>query len=216
MRRKQNSNTSSTISEKVGSTASAQTQPASPIQWSYHSLPLNLFIDQVEDGTVQPDIYNTFFESIKDKQQKYITKLIQKINLAQSKYDLIKTAVTYFQAAKQLGVVEFDAEVLNVLKQHINIRDTDSADTILSRAAKFLTDLELLKHELNKISPPTEDGVKVDRSFFTHLIIAVSKHMKAFIDKRLVSVGEFAEMINDMRAEQDAVRSQYNTKRHAR
>lgn len=217
MRKGHSNNTLSTNRRKVGDTALDQKPAASLIPRSSHNLPLNDFIDQIEAGTVDQDIYNEFFESIKDKQQKYISKLIQKINLAQSKYDLIMTATVYFKVAIQLGVTNLDKDVIAVLKQHINVRDNDSVDVILSRAQKFLTDLELLKHELNKISPPTEEGAKVDRSFFTHLIIAVVKHMKCgFLDKRLVMVAEFSCMINDMREEQAAIRSQYNTKRYAR
>lgn len=216
MRKKTNSNTSSTNPKRVGNTALDQQPQASPTLLSSHNLPLSTFIDQIEDKTVDVDIYNEFFESIKDKQQRYISKLIEKINLAQSKYDLIVTATTYFQAALQLGRTELDPEVISVIKQHVNVRDTDTIATILSRAQKFLTDLELLRHELNRISPPTEDGVKVDRSFFTHLIIAVVKHMRCgFIDKRLVTVGEFAGMINDMREEQAAIYSQSTKGRYS-
>lgn len=217
MRKKTKHNTLSTSAPTAGSTASSAQQQAFLTPWSYHNLPLNKFIDSIEIGLPDETIYNQFFEAIKDKQQRYISKLIRDINLMQTKHNVVKTAVVYFRIAAKIGMTEFDADIIAILKQHINIRPGDNADIILARAGKFLTDLELKKHELNRLSPPAGDeGAKVDRSFFTHLLIQVGKHMKYYIDKASVTVAEFADMINDMREEQEQLRSQINGNRYAR
>jgi hypothetical protein len=215
MLKRHKNNTLSTSPVSNGNTASAQMPSGSHTQWSYHNLPLSVFIDQIESGKVSTEIYEQFFEAIKDKQQKYIAKLVQKINILESKYTLIMCAITYFECCKRMGISEFDADIMEIIKQHINIKDNDTVDVILSRAQKFITDLELLRHELEKISPKGGEGIKADRSYFTHLIIAVSKHMKSFIDKRVVTVAEFAEMINDLRSENEEVSKQIKSRNHA-
>lgn len=214
MPKEQKSNMSSTTKAENGNTASGNLLTESPTQWSYHSLLLNDFIDQIESETVNDEHYHKFFDSIKDKQGKYIQKLEKEITLLESKYNIVMLAVTYFSALKELGSKEFDPEVMTVISQHMNIRPTDSIEIILGRAGKFITDLDVKRNELKKMTPT--EGVKVDRSYFTHLIITVAKHMKYFIDKRLVTVPEFAAMINDMQTENEVMEKQAKLRNHAR
>jgi hypothetical protein len=186
-----------------GNTLPVNLQQASHIQQLYHSILLSDFINQVEAGTYNVEVYNRFFEDIRDKQGRYIAKLVKEITILETKYNIIALSVTYFSALKQLGGSELDKDIFAIVSQHINIRPTDSIEVILSRSTKFITDLEIKKQELERIKPT--EGVKVDRSYFTHLVIAVSKHMKCFIDKKQITVAEFAEMINDLRLEVEEV-----------
>lgn len=155
-------------------------------------MPLSVFLDTFNEHLL---IYEEFFNAIKDKQGRYINKLIDDINLLQTKYALAQLAIKYMELTN-----ERDAEVMSVLSSYLAIRPTDGLKIILTRSRKLLSDIDLKRKELERISPKA-DGSKVDRKYFTRLIVQVQKHFKIIIIKKEVTVAEFAEMIIDLRNE---------------
>lgn len=155
-------------------------------------MPLSVFLDTFNE---HPLIYEEFFNAIKDKQGRYINKLIDDINLLQTKYALAQLGIKYMELTN-----ERDVDIMKVLGNYLAIRSTDGLKIILTRSRKLLSDIDLKRKELERISPKT-DGSKVDRKYFTHLIVQVQKHFKIIIIKKEVTVAEFAEMIIDLRNE---------------
>jgi hypothetical protein len=177
-----------------GNIAQENMPTAYPTKWSFHNLPLSLFIDQIEYNTVDADIYAQFFDAIKDKEQAYLMKLIKEINLLESKFNLVYLSVEYFKTMKLIAGMEPEQEVMDLLSQHITIRSTDTIDMILSRAKRFITDLGIKRQELDKIMPKNT-GQAPDRNYFNHWLNTISKYYQCYVDEKIITVGRFAGMI---------------------
>jgi hypothetical protein len=164
---------------------------AYPTLLSYHTIPLNVFIDQVEDRTIDKIIYEEFLFAIRDTEQNYYMRLVKEINILEAKYHMVELIVT------RLAIKESD-EIRKILAQVLPVRATDSLQVIVTRSRRFLQEIEIKKAELERLQPVAEHG-QADRKYFTHLIIQVTKHLKVQIDKYKVTAFEFGEMIIDMR-----------------
>lgn len=175
-------------------------------------MPLNEFINQVADGTIDPLVYEEFADAIKDSEQSYYEILCKEINILESKYLCIQLGVKYMEVVENISKEAYE-EMRNQLKKILPIRDNDSLQVILGRSVRLVTELEEKKAELEKIKP-TSEGEVADRKYFTHVIIQLTKFYKFQIDKFKTSVAEFAEMIIDMRETNKAIEMQLN--KHAR
>ncbi len=198
-------NTQSTLKGNGNLSSLSQPLPTdSPSPWSYHTLPLNLFIEQVDNGTVDQSIYEQFLDAIKDKEQSYIQKLIKEINLLDVAYSCAQLCIQYYEQIN-------DPEVFNVIVKLVPLaRTTDTLELILTRSKKMLTDLELKKKELDNIMPEGGGSLKPDRKYFSQLTLQLSKHLKFQIDKRNTTVAEFADMIVDLRETAEAMDREMN------
>lgn len=160
-------------------------------KWSYLNIPLDVFIKSVCDKSIDPDIKEQFFDSIKDKQYKYIQKLTKEINILEIKYNCIQTSVMYLE--KNPG----DIEVLAVIKTFILINATDSIGVILSRGKRFLTEADTKREELKRITAGI-DGKEPDEKYFNQLTISVGQHMGYHINRKETLANEFADMVNNL------------------
>lgn len=167
-------------------------QKAPQPQYSYHQMPLNIFIDQVESGTIDQGIYDQFVYAIKDTEEIYFEKLTKELNILTTKYECVQTAVK----ALEFG---HDAQIWAILQQVLpGIRDTDTLQIILNRSQLLVQQMELKKAELERIRPVAEFQT-ADRKYFIHLMIQVELFKKAQLDKFKITVQEFAENIVWMR-----------------
>ena len=179
------------------------------IIYDYHTMPLNIFIERVDNGTIDEGIYNEFLNAIKDKEQSYIQKLIKEINLLEARYVFSQTAIRYYEQIN-------DPEIFSVIIQLVtSAQRTDTLQMIVTRTGKMLTELENKKRELETILPK-EAGQKHDRKYFTHLILQASKHLKYQINKKETSVEDFAEIIIDMRATYEALEKEFKKSKNAK
>lgn len=207
--KKQKKTSASTLSTRTpdnGIGLNEKPPQESPIAWSFHTLPLSVFFRQIDDGTVDEDIYNEFFDAIKDREGRYIKKLIKEINLLQVKFSLCQAGIVYMELTD-----ERDEDIMKVLAKYLAIRPVDTLKIILTRSRKLLSDIDFKQKELTRISPKG-DGTKVDRKYFSHLIVQVQKHLKITIIKKETVVGEFAEMIIDLRDEIEKQEQQQNAR----
>ena len=174
------------------SSLNPQSQTGSHLPWSYHTLPLNLFIEQVDNGTVDQLIYDEFLHAIKDKEQSYIQRLVKEINILEVKYMAAQVAIQYYDKINDPKIFEV------IVQMVVSAQKTDTLELIYTRSKKMLTDLDLKKADLEAVLSKNESG-KVDRKYFSHLTLHVSKHLGYQVDKRNTTVAEFADMIVDMR-----------------
>lgn len=206
-----NANTLFTKNLESGSVLSESMPSGYHTKWCFHTLPLSVFIDQIENGTVDEDIYNEFFDTIKDKEARYIKKLVESINLLQTKFNLAQVSIKYFEILQLIEGEKPDQDVMKILCSYLAIRPTDGLQIILTRSKRILSDIDLKKTELKKITPPLS-GKKADRKYFSHLIIQVTKHLKAPVNKKETTVGEFAEMVIDLRDTREQEQKQANAR----
>lgn len=190
-----------TLNRGSGATSPLNTPQASPLPYTFHSLPLNVFIDQIEAGTVDQSIYDNFFYTIRDKQQNYIDKQIKEINLLEAKYNHIMLGIKIMESEGM------DEQILKVIKGHISINMKDSLSIIYAKSKKLIIDADIKKKELERIIPK-EKGGKADRDFFDFLIFEVSKYLRFQIDIYKTTVSQFARMINSMREAGEAAQKQ--------
>ena len=169
-----------------------------PFGWTYWTLPLNLFIEQIQDGTVDELIYLQFLDGIKDKEQSYIQKLAKEVNGLEVVYSTVQLAIRYYEQIN-------DPEVFAVIIHFVpGAQTTDSLEMIGTRSRKMLLDLDLKRKELKEITNTDKRSIP-DYAFFTQLTLQVSKHLKFQIDKSKTTVAEFAAMIHDLRQTNDHI-----------
>lgn len=178
-------------SKENGNTSSPPVAQVFPSSYTYHSLPLNLFIEQVCNKTIDPIILEQFFESIKDKQSKYIKKLEKEINILEIKFNCIQTSVMYLE--KFPG----DIEVLSVIRTFILVNTNDSLGIMLTRAKSFIVDAKTKRMELDRIQSG-QNSREPDHKYFNQLLVSVGQHMGFQVNKKETTVSEFAEMINNL------------------
>lgn len=184
-------------------------QEASRIKSLFQKTILDDFINSIEDKNVDEGLYLEFFDAIKGKQQNYIDELIRSINIAETKYNLVKVAVSYFELNDLLGRDwRKDVEVIRAIGKHVRIGAKDSLQTVLTRAARYITDIEEKRAELALLDKSGEKGVIADSEYFTFMIVQISKYMKFHINRKQTYVAEFAEMIIELRKENERIEQQ--------
>lgn len=191
----------------AGNATQAQMQQPtdSTLIYTYQNCPLDIFMVSLDNGNPDLEIYEQFFDTIKDKEQEYIQKLVKEINLSEFKYNLITVGVRYFECAAILKR-ERDEEVLAILSRMIIINKNDSLKIIVARSKRFLEQIDTKRKELEALAPGSnKGGKKADSEYFNFLIVQISKYMKFFVDKRVVTVAQFAQMILDLRKECEAM-----------
>ena len=184
---------------------------STPCQFTYHNIPLNIFIDQCCDGIIEKEILEQFLYDTRSTEQSYIHKLATDILILDSKFSMIEAAVTYLDLAIKNGIEKRDADIMAVLKQHIAINDEMPLRIIYAKAKRFLTDIEVKKAEYDKIANKDE-GVKDFRKYFAHLVISVQGHNKYQINKNETTAYEFALMINEIHDYIKSLKSKQNAR----
>lgn len=205
MRKKRNRFLQFTSRAENGNTLSGNTAQAFPSSYTFHSLPLNLFIEQIESGEVDKGIFDNFFYTIRDKQQSYIKKLTNEINILESKYNCILFGI------KTMEIGGRDDEMIKIIQTWIPISKDETFKMMYSRSKSLIQQADLKRTELERIVPKGE-GVKADRDFFDFMIVEVSKQLKFQLDQFKTTVSIFARYINDMR-EQNERLSKINASR---
>lgn len=180
-------------------------------KWSFHNIPLDVFIERVDNKTIDADIESEFFDAIKDKSQAYIAKLIKRINELSMLFGICNAAIKYINIS-ELASVPRDEEVMKILKEKLGAKNIDSVKLLETKSKAFLAEKQLKETELKRIMPE-QTGQPANRKYFSHLLLQVSKHLKYQVNKKETTASEFADMIIDMRETFDQVKKQNNAPR---
>lgn len=206
--------TSSTRTSKAsGNTLKEPKQTESHTKSSSHNILLDDFIKQIKNNTVDADVYDEFFDILKSKEQSYVDGLIKEINLSETKYNLILLAVKYFECIEILNRDwREDTEVLAVVSKSIYIAKADTLDIVLTRARRFVADIDEKKKELEDITGVNKLTITPDDQYFANLITQVSRYMKFFVDRYAITVGQFGSFISDLKEYNELFKKQENAK----
>lgn len=198
-------------------TTKQQLQKELSQKWSYHSILLGDFIEQVISGTVDQDIYSEFIYAIKDKEQQYADKLMKDINLLESKYNQAMTIVKYFECIEKLRtynsefVHEDEEQVWKLLISLIPVRKGEKLQVIATRCARLLNEIENKKAELNQVNKVSSGSTKADRTYFNRMIVTVQVSLKIpTINRKETLLCEFVELYIVMREQQEYLERELN------
>lgn len=152
------------------------------------------------------DIYDQYVIAVNDKEQQYILRLTKEINCLEFDHKLIGLCVTRLE-------IEHSDDVLQILKKLVptnlkfNPADIEQykkdLSLIISKSKRMIIEIENKRGELGRLAP--EKGQGVNRSEFDKMIVRASKYMQYKIDKKVTTVSEFVQIIDEMRKEADSI-----------
>ncbi len=162
------------------------------------------------------EIYDQYVIAVNDKEQQYILRLTKEINCLEFDYKLIGLCVTRLE-------IEHSDEVLGILKKlvpsNIKFNPADieqykkDLSLIISKSKRMIVEIENKRGELGRLAP--EKGERITRSEFDKMVVRASKYMQNRIDKKLTTVSEFVQIIDEMRKEADSIEN-INKSKHGR
>jgi hypothetical protein len=178
--------------------------PSSPsIANDYYSILLGDFVRQTCNDSVNPETLEEFLNQVKDKKAAYIQRLVREINIMETNFNLVQLIVKRLSikldetAVQNNGLLSRE-ELWKTLTGIIPVRKTDSLQLVVSRSKRILMDLRAKQEELKRIMPIGE-GSKIDRKWFSRLIIEVEKFFKIQIDRERKYLCDFVELVIDMK-----------------
>jgi hypothetical protein len=227
---------SSTSQPKDGNLSAPPPPPDSPSVklFSTLDLPLDKFIRCLCDGALaaliiegSPSdlelraaweaIFERFLDAMKDSDGLYMMRLNAKINTLEFNYKFIHLCLERLR----VGYSRFAADCLRKLIRvdgELNPEDQDryfrALQTVQNRAQRLQVEIGDKKAEKALLEKTTTGStVQLTREHFDNLIGQVSRYMKFYIDRRIVSIGEFVSFYMQMREEGEAIKKQNAKKR---
>lgn len=149
------------------------------------------------------DVYEGYMDGMKDDKRQRVMKVASQVNILAAKIQLADLIITRLE-------YEYDPKCLEELRKLVAVPKGLYWDTPVNRLRSIerlksmrlnlerqLADREI---EYRRITPVQKDGKnRADRSMFTDLIVAVSKHMQFRVDRHTIPLSEFVGMVVDMR-----------------
>ena len=158
-------------------------------------------------------IYEQYIDRIKDKDQLYILKLAQQINVIQTKIQITSLCLT------RLSVQHSDEIIIELRKilqfpGEFNPEDPrqyfKDLELVVTISKKFYMDLEEKMQEYNQLTS-SNTGEEIKHEYFDTLIVQVSKYMKFKINRFEILMSEFVSMLRDMKTNAEMMERKFNS-----
>lgn len=168
------------------------------------------------------DIYEGYMDGMKDDKRQLVMKVANQVNILVTKIQLASLIITRLS-------YEYSPECITELRKLVavpkgltwdtpqaRLRSIERLKSIQVNLERQLADKEIEYRRIAPVEQKAKDGKRPDRSLFTDLIVAVSKHMQFRIDRYTMPLSDFVGMVVDMREKFAAERKRANQSKYGR